>query len=311
LQFAASTHGPLDALSLASAEDPPGPGPPDPFPTSDLGASDFSSSELWPSASPSPFDYSQRYRWSGKCKYNFQQLTNTMCRRGSYGGSSPGTARSFLNLQSSMQFSQLKKACEELELGLCEEDWAALATNLLKQNVRNAGLSRDSPVQLGDFLAELQSVREERRRRKGGRGEQQAEQGGREEQGEQEQGEQEEHEGNKALAARLAAKELETLQVRLECQHIYTENLRLRDEYKQLKQLSSPQKFVELQKEVEQLHWQLNKMENSRKLYELATGQLVTFLEQVSSSLSSSASLRGSQVDTRKYVKPCKYDFPN
>ena len=48
-----------------------------------------------------------------------------------------------------------------------------------------------------------------------------------------------------------------------------------------MKQLSSPKKFLELQKEVEHLHWQLNKMENSRKLYELATGQLVTFLEQV------------------------------
>ena len=70
-------------------------------------------------------------------------------------------------------------------------------------------------------------------------------------------------------------------QVRLECQQIYTENQHLRDEYKQLKQLSSPKKFLELQKEVEHLHWQLNKMENSRKLYELATGQLVTFLEQV------------------------------
>ena len=70
--------------------------------------------------------------------------------------------------------------------------------------------------------------------------------------------------------------------MRLECQQIYTENQRLRDEYKQLKQLSSPKKFLELQKEVEHLHWQLNKMENSRKLYELATGQLVTFLEQVS-----------------------------
>ena len=43
------------------------------------------------------------------------------------------------------------------------------------------------------------------------------------------------------------------------------------------------------------MHWQLNKMENSRKLYELATGQLVTFLEQVSSSLSTNPGLRGSQ----------------
>ena len=39
--------------------------------------------------------------------------------------------------------------------------------------------------------------------------------------------------------------------------------------------------YVFLIFQVEHLHWQLNKMENSRKLYELATGQLVTFLEQV------------------------------
>jgi len=236
------------------------------FQTSDLGTSDFSSSELWPSASPSPFDYSQRYR------------------RGSFDeSSSPARTsnQSFLNLHSCMQFSHLKKACEDLELGLSEEDWSALATNLLKHNVRNAALSRDSPVQLGDFLAELQSVREERRQKKVEvEGEEKVEEG---------------ELSSKALTARLAAKELETLQVRLECQQIYTENQRLRDEYKQLKQLSSPKKFLELQKEVEHLHWQLNKMENSRKLYELATGQLVTFLEQVSSSLSTSASLRGSQ----------------
>ena len=68
-QFAASTHGPLDALSLASEDNPAptpgrraGRGDPDLFQTSDLGTSDFSSSELWPSASPSPFDYTQRYR---------------------------------------------------------------------------------------------------------------------------------------------------------------------------------------------------------------------------------------------------------
>ena len=39
--------------------------------------------------------------------------------------------------------------------------------------------------------------------------------------------------------------------------------------------------YIFLILQVEHLHWQLNKMENSRKLYELATGQLVTFLEQV------------------------------
>ena len=102
------------------------------------------------------------------------------------------------------------------------------------------------------------------------------------------------HLSSKALTAKLAAKELETLQVRLECQQLYNDNVKLREEFKQLKQMANPKKYLELQKEIEHLHWQLNKMENSRKLYELATGQLVSFLEQVSSSLSSSPGL-GSQ----------------
>ena len=104
-----------------------------------------------------------------------------------------------------------------------------------------------------------------------------------------------EHLSSKALTAKLAAKELETLQVRLECQQLYNDNVKLREEFKQLKQISNSKKYLDLQKEIEHLHWQLNKMENSRKLYELATGQLVTFLEQVSSSLSTSTSSRGSQ----------------
>ena len=82
--------------------------------------------------------------------------------------------------------------------------------------------------------------------------------------------------------------------MRLECQQLYSQNLKLRQEFNQLKGFSNPRKFGELQKEIEHLHWQLNKMENSRKLYEMATSQLVTFLEQVSVSLASSSSLRGS-----------------
>ena len=82
-----------------------------------------------------------------------------------------------------------------------------MATNLLKHNVRNAGLSRDSPVQLGDFLSELQSVREERRQKKAVE----------DKEVDKEVGEKvvegEEQFSTKALTARLAAKELETLQV--------------------------------------------------------------------------------------------------
>jgi len=303
-QFAASTHGPLDNIDVNIEDEPPDRAaskfgntrPPSvldninipgnnnnetaEFQTSDLGTSDFSSSEIWPSTSSSPFEYTQRYR------------------RCSFGDSVPGqvaTQNSFLNLQSSMQFSYLKRACVELDLGLGEDDWNSIAANLLKdfnKNVRNIAINNtENLVNLGDFLSELQSYREEKRRRKlkddnsnFSHDESISEE------------ELNEHLSSKALTAKLAAKELETLQVRLECQQLYNDNLQLREEFKQLKQISNPKKYLDLQKEIEHLHWQLNKMENSRKLYELATGQLVTFLEQVSSSLTTNTS-RGTLAD--------------
>jgi len=299
-QFAASTHGPLDNIDVNTEDEPPDkPGgaskygntrPPSvldninipgnnnnettEFQTSDLGTSDFSSSEIWPSTSSSPFEYTQRYR------------------RCSFGDSVPGqvaTQNSFLNLQSSMQFSYLKRACMELDLGLGEDDWNSIAANLLKdfnKNVRNIAINTtENFVNLGDFLSELQSYREEKRRRKL---KDDNSNFSREDSISEE--ELNEHLSSKALTAKLAAKELETLQVRLECQQLYNDNLQLREEFKQLKQISNPKKYLDLQKEIEHLHWQLNKMENSRKLYELATGQLVTFLEQVSSSLTNNTS---------------------
>eukprot|EP00090_Calanus_glacialis_P013982 TRINITY_DN22614_c0_g1_i2.p1 TRINITY_DN22614_c0_g1~~TRINITY_DN22614_c0_g1_i2.p1 ORF type:complete len:826 (+),score=189.98 TRINITY_DN22614_c0_g1_i2:94-2571(+) len=300
-QFAASTHGPLDNVDVNIEDEPPD-RPPSKFghrpasdldninipgnnnetvefQTSDLGTSDFSSSEIWPSTSSSPFEYTQRYR------------------RCSFGDSVSGqvaTQNSFLNLQSSMQFSYLKRACMELDLGLDEDDWNSIAANLLKdfnKNIRNIAINNiENFVNLGDFLSELQSYREEKRRTKL---KDDNSNFSREDSISEE--DLNEHLSSKALTAKLAAKELETLQVRLECQQLYNDNIQLREEFKQLKQISNPKKYLDLQKEIEHLHWQLNKMENSRKLYELATGQLVTFLEQVSSSLSTSTSSRGSQ----------------
>merc|ERR1719297_681318 len=172
----------------------------------------------------------------------------------------------------------------ELDLGLDEDDWNSIATNLLKdfnKNIRNVAISSlENFVNLGDFLSEIQSLTDEKRRRQPADDNSNYNQncGISEE-------DLADHLSSKALTAKLAAKELETLQVRLECQQLYTSNLKLREEFRQLKQMANPKKYLELQKEIEHLHWQLNKMENSRKLYELATGQLVTFLEQVSSSL--------------------------
>ena len=56
----------------------------------------------------------------------------------------------------------------DLELGLDEDDWNSIATNLLKdfnKNIRNVSAinSLDSFVNLGDFLSELQSVLDEKK----------------------------------------------------------------------------------------------------------------------------------------------------
>ena len=61
----------------------------------------------------------------------------------------------------------LFKACMELDLGLTEDDWDSIASNLLKdfnKNVRNVAItSLENFVILGDFLSELQSHREEKK----------------------------------------------------------------------------------------------------------------------------------------------------
>ena len=61
----------------------------------------------------------------------------------------------------------LFKACRELDLGLTEDDWDSIASNLLKdfnKNVRNVAItSLENFVILGDFLSELQSHREEKK----------------------------------------------------------------------------------------------------------------------------------------------------
>ena len=56
----------------------------------------------------------------------------------------------------------------ELDLGLEDDDWNSIATNLLKdfnKNIRNVAISNlENYVNLGDFLSELQSLRDEKKR---------------------------------------------------------------------------------------------------------------------------------------------------
>ena len=53
-------------------------------------------------------------------------------------------------------------------MGLEDDDWNSIATNLLKdfnKNIRNVAISNlENYVNLGDFLSELQSLRDEKKR---------------------------------------------------------------------------------------------------------------------------------------------------
>lgn len=121
-QFAASTHGPLDNVNISLEDDQEVRRTGSKYGnidninesgdqainmnhelhTSDLGTSDFSSSELWPpSTSSSPFEYTPRYRGVVSGSGSSLHADNRDNRVNSQG--------SFLNLQSSMQFSYLKR----------------------------------------------------------------------------------------------------------------------------------------------------------------------------------------------------------
>ena len=59
----------------------------------------------------------------------------------------------------------------DLDLGLDDDDWNSIASNLLKdfnKNIRNATISQHhidtALVNLGDFLSELQTLLDERKR---------------------------------------------------------------------------------------------------------------------------------------------------
>lgn len=77
----------------------------------------------------------------------------------------------------------------------------------------------------------------------------------------------------------------ELIRVRLECQRLLEENREVKDQLKQLQNYSNPKKQMEMEKEIENLKWHLSIMENSRKSYESATQQLVSFLEHVTTML--------------------------
>lgn len=132
-QFAASTHGPLDNVglnmeaeatlervrrpaskfgsNLDNMNESSGGDINQDLQTSDLGASDFSSSELWPpSNSSSPFEYAPRYRGGrGEVGSGSERSVLNSPGDGSRDNRLNAPSSSFLNLQSSMQFSYLKR----------------------------------------------------------------------------------------------------------------------------------------------------------------------------------------------------------
>ena len=75
-----------------------------------------------------------------------------------------------------------------------------------------------------------------------------------------------------------------------EVRRLRGENARLADELEGAKE--GAVRHSALQKELDQLRWQIAKMEDSRRIYETATNQLVTFLDLVSDQLTGSSPSR-------------------
>ena len=136
-QFAASTHGPLDNMETEATEalervrrpaskfssnldnmnESSGDINHD-LQTSDLGTSDFSSSELWPpSTSSSPFEYAPRYRGGrGEVGSGSERSGLNSPGDGARDNRLNASNSSFLNLQSSMQFSYLKRVRRNMQI---------------------------------------------------------------------------------------------------------------------------------------------------------------------------------------------------
>ena len=91
------------------------------------------------------------------------------------------------------------------------------------------------------------------------------------------------------LAEQLAERDMELLKSKLECQRLnkLMANVQLKSDTipEGISKLQHRKRNLELEKEVDQLRWQLKAMESSRKTYEEATQRLVSFLEQVTTVL--------------------------
>lgn len=79
----------------------------------------------------------------------------------------------------------------------------------------------------------------------------------------------------------LAERDTDLVRVRMECQRLLECNRELR----QANYYKNPVRYRELEKEIDNLRWQLSQMESSRKTYELATQRLVSFLDEVTTAL--------------------------
>ena len=92
------------------------------------------------------------------------------------------------------------------------------------------------------------------------------------------------------LTDQLAERDTELLRTKMECQRLNQLVIKTRSKSEDINDEGSKynqhrKRNLELEKEVDNLKWQLNAMESSRKTYEEATQRLVSFLEQVTTVL--------------------------
>jgi chromosome segregation ATPase len=214
-----------------------------------------------------------------------------------------------------LPFAKLKQTCDDLGFTYSDKEWLQIR-KMLQNSCQNNSSSPhpDTTVEQGDIVVRsedffsaihtIMSNKQNRQRMSGSGAEEKHQPNSRKSDsgGEMEscrsgdsELERELHEKERGIQERdreltncyrtIAERDTELIKVRLECQRLLEDNRNLRDQLNDLKAYTNPKKQMEMEKEIDSLKWHLSVMENSRKSYESATQQLVSFLEHVTTML--------------------------
>jgi len=225
-------------------------------------------------------------------------------------------AASYLDSEALLPFAKLKQTCDDLGFTYSDKEWLQIRKMLQNscQTTKNSSNGNggepkegDIVVRSEDFFSAIHTImsNKQNRQRMSGSGAEvkhhpnsmKSDSGGEMEscRSSDSELERELHEKEREIQERdreltncyrtIAERDTELIKVRLECQRLLEDNRNLRDQLNDLKAYTNPKKQMEMEKEIDSLKWHLSVMENSRKSYESATQQLVSFLEHVTTML--------------------------